>query len=158
CKEAGTQVNLDLQVYTVRKPIVLDPSDDLDESAAENIEDLSATLFALGQNPSSRLNPGKNKDEIDFENLAYFQCDGDQDECIEAAQERQQLREENVEAAYEEFLLKSQGDNSLALYEQLAAELAHFATYMDSFQTSLRETYLTANAPLTKMTNKSYCQ
>lgn len=158
CKEAGNQVNLDLQVYTVRKPIYLDPSDDLDESAAENIEDLKATLFAFGENPSSRINPGKNKDEIDFENLAYFQCDGDQDECIEAALERQQLREENIENAYQEFVLASQGENSLALYEQLAAELVHFGTYMDSFQTSLRETYLTGNAPLSKLTNKSYCQ
>lgn len=155
CKEAGTKVNLDLNVYVVKKPILLDPDVGLEELPNKNVENLKKTLLSIG---GLSLNEKKRSNNvIDFEKLNYFHGNGTQADLLAETLVQQEIRANEISEAYAEFLNKSRGENSLILYEQLAAELYAFSNFFSTFQEQLQATYITDDAPLSKLTNKNYC-
>lgn len=159
CKKAGKGVQIDLNVYLVKKPILLDPGDNIEEIPGENTEDFKKNLISIGALPLPGVRPlrGKTPDDIDFENLVYFKCKGTQEECQIDAIERQAVRAQEVQDAFDTFILKARAENNHVLYEQLAAELQKFGTYFLSFQSALKDTYLQNDPPLTDLLNKKYC-
>ncbi|MBU0981469.1 hypothetical protein KKC94_02135 [Patescibacteria group bacterium] len=154
CKEAGKKVDLDLNVYLVKKPIILDPGDDIEEQPANNVEELMDTLVAIGTIDFK----GKSRDETDFENLAYFHGEQSLEDMYEDAEIRRETRKAEVKSAYDEFVEKSRGDSSLVFFEQMAAELFSLSTYLSGFQEALQATYLADDAPITGLVNTEYCR
>src|SRR3989338_5333833 len=51
CKEAGNAIDLDLNVYLIKKPIDLDPGDDLDTIPKDDTAEFKQTLWASGAIP-----------------------------------------------------------------------------------------------------------
>lgn len=165
CKEAGNFVNLDLNVYAIKKPIDLDPGDDLDEKAAKDIEEFKNTLLSIGGIAipgGSKTTLGKTLSEmncesiINIKNVAGFS--NEIDDALVACQEAAEENVRNVQAVFEEFTFNTYSQNTSDLYGQVSAELYSILLYFQGFQEGLKATYETEDAPLSALLNKSYCE
>lgn len=160
CKESGNDIEVDLNVYLVKKPISLSPGDDIEELPTQSVQELHDDLLALKAipNPSLAALRGKSPEDMDFEHLAYFGCNASQEDCLADALIRQEVRQQAIDETYEGFLLESRGGTNFVFYEQLAAELYSFALSLDGFQTALKDSYITGEAPLEDLLNTPYCE
>lgn len=165
CKEAGTFVNLDLNVYAIKKTIDLDPGDDLDDKAAKEIEEFKNTLVSIG---GIRL-PDGNKTTLG-KTLAQMECEsivningiaGGANEIDKVLSQCQEAAEENareVQAAFEEFTFDTYSQSTSDLYGQVSAELYSILLYFEGFQEGIKATYETEDAPLHSLLTKAYCE
>ena len=162
CKEAGAQISLDLNVYTVAMPIDLDPSDDSDDAALQQTEDLRNTLVALGSFSSGRTQYGKTMSELECESILNLydasntpvSLDTAQDACAVAAVKIQ----EQVDEAIDQIQFEASVSNGNTLYEQASAELSNMLLLFRNIQDGLKKTYLVDDAPLSVLVAKPYCQ
>lgn len=165
CKEAGSFVNLDLNVYAIKRPIDLDPGDDLDEKAGEQIEDFKNTLFSLAGFPlpgGTKDIIGKTKDDKDCESILNLSdvanversIDELLDQCSEAAQENAR----QIQEAFDEFTFTTFSQSTSDLYQQVSAEFYTMLLYFQTFQEGLQRTYETDEAPLSSLLSKEYCK
>lgn len=164
CKEAGNRINLDFNVYAIKKSIDLDPGDDIDSAPQKNIDDLKNTLIHLGAFPSKGAPGtvlGKKPEDLECESLLNLtqltgssQTVGDaQTQCEEAAN---QLQEELV-AVYDQSQFEGMHGEQSTLYEQVAAELYKMALTFRNFQEQIQATYQGDSAPLPGLLAKPYC-
>lgn len=160
CKEAGTFVNLDLNVYAIKKPIDLDPGDDLDEKANEDIETFMTTLSPLIGINGGTL--GKTKDEEECQSILNLTKAAKVERSIdELLQECQWAVAENaaqIQEVFDEFKFETYSQTTSDLYGQVSAELYTMLLYLKTFKENLKETYEQGQAPLASLINKKYCQ
>lgn len=161
CKEAGTFVNLDLNVYAIKKPIDLDPGDDLDEKANEDIETFMTTLSPLIGINGGTL--GKTKDEQECQSILNLTKAAKVERSIdELLQECQWAVAENaaqIQEVFDEFKFETYSQTTSDLYGQVSAELYTMLLYFKTFKENLKETYELGQAPLASLINdKQYCQ
>lgn len=155
CKDAGSKVGMSLSVYTIAKPILQDKGDEIDENANDNVEELEGTLKALGANTDSSDVKSTSAAEDDSERISNTHPTSSFDEIVEANLEAAKIRQENIEAAFDEFMLRTRLENSTDLYTQVAAELSVLVTYFKNFQEALVDT---SNGALEELIAKKYCE
>lgn len=155
CKDAGSKVGMSLSVYTIAKPILQDKGDEIDENANDNVEELEGTLTALGANTDSSDVKSTSAAEDDSERISSTHPTSGFDEIVEANLEAAKIRQENIEAAFDEFMLRTRMENSTDLYTQVAAELSVLVTYFKNFQEALVDT---SNGALEELIAKKYCE
>lgn len=163
CKEAGSQVNLDLNVYTIAMPIDLDPGDDIDDAANERIEDLRNTLISLGQFSPNKTAFDKVMEDVacesilnlyDAANSNTLTLSSAQEACVDAAEEIQK----NVDQAIQKLDFEAMVGDGNTLYEQSSAELFSMLLIFQNIQDGIKQTYITDDAPLNTLMKKKYCQ
>lgn len=165
CKEAGNFVNLDLNVYAIKKPIDLDPDDEIDDAPKQDIEDLKTRLWGIAGFPlpgGSKTTLGKTLADQECESLLNL---GDIsgisrkiDDALADCQEQADSIENETAAAYEEFTFDTYAQSTSDLYGQVSAELYTLLLYFEGFQEALRDTYSVENAPLPDLLSTEYCQ
>lgn len=165
CKEGGKFINLDLNVYAIKKPIDLDPGDDLDEKPNEAIEELKTQLFQVAGFPlpgGSKTTLGKTLGKLDCESLLNLTdvsgIKSSLDEKLAECQAAAEAREEEVQEIFEEFKFDSYSQSTSDLFGQVSAELYTMMLYFQTFQEGLKATYETEDAPLTTLLSKGYCE
>lgn len=165
CKAAGNFVNLDLNVYAIKKPIDLDPGDDLDDKAAKDIEEFKNTLVSIGGIAlpgGTKTTLGKTLAEMECESIVNINdIAGSSSEIDKVLARCQEAAEENareVQAAFEEFKFNTYSQNTSDLYGQVSAELYSILLTFQSFQEGLKATYETGDAPLSSLLTKGYCE
>lgn len=163
CKDAGSGVNLDLNVYTIAMPIELDPGDDIDDVPSESVEVLKNTLVSIGALPeSSTTQFEKTMADLACESIfnlteaadTKITLDTAQGACIEAA--------ENVQAQVDEAYLKMKFESAIGngdtLYQQAAGELYSMLLIFRNIQDGLKKTYVEDAAPLSVLLKQPYCK
>lgn len=165
CKEAGTFVNLDLNVYAIKKPIDLDPGDDLDDKAAKDIEEFKNTLMSIGGITlpgGTKTTLGKTLADLECESIVNINDIGGSaseiDKILAQCQEAAEENARDVQAAFEEFKFNTYSQSTSDLYGQVSAELYSILLYFQSFQEGLKATYETEDAPLSSLLTKGYCE
>lgn len=165
CKDAGNFVNLDLNVYAIKKPIDLDPDDETDDAPKQDIEDLKTRLWGIAGFPlpgASKTTLGKTLADQECESLLNL---GDIsgisrqiDDALADCQEQADTIENESAAAYEEFTFDTYAQSTSDLYGQVSAELYTMLLYFEGFQEALQDTYSVENAPLPDLLSTEYCQ
>lgn len=165
CKAAGNLINLDLNVYLVKKPIDLDPFDDIEDKPEKEVENLKTNLINYTGFPW----PGGNKSLTD-KTLSKLGCDSILNLTNLSGSSRTQddlrqectvvAKEENLKAQefLNEFKFSTDGMDNSTFAAASAAELYTLLTYFQNFQAALQDTYLTGNAPLPSLIAKKYCE
>ncbi len=162
CKDAGSGISLDLNVYTVAMPIDLDPGDEIDDSATKRVDDLRNTLVSLGAFSSNRTQYGKTMSELECESIINLYDTADspvtvntaQDACVVAALTIQNKVNEAIDQIKYEAAV---GDGN-TLYEQAAGELSSMLLIFRNIQDGLKKTYIQDEAPLSVLIAKPYCK
>ncbi len=165
CKDAGKMINLDLNVYAIKKPIDLDPGDDTDDIANEDINEFKTKLFGIAGLPlpgGTKTTLGKTKAEQDCQSILNLHetskteraIDDLLNQCEEAADETAA----EIQTAFEEFKMESYSQSTSELYGQVSQELYSMLLYFQTFQEGLQASYLTEDAPLANLLTKGYCE
>ncbi len=165
CKDAGNQVNLDINVYAVKKSIDLDPGDDIDEAPAKDIEDLKATLSQIGglpQNGAAQTELGKTRADAECESLLNLNALAGSPQSLSEIQDQCQTISDQIQeemaSVYDQTQMEGLNENQATLYQQVAAELYKMALTFRTFQEQLQATYKGDNAPLPSLLAKKYCE
>jgi len=164
CKGAGTFLNLDFNVYAIKKPIDLDPGDETDDAPKEDTDALKTKLFTVAGFPL----PG-GSDNTFKKTLSDMACESIlnlydvagtgstleevQKRCIEASNQITATKTE----AYQEYEFSADTENLNTMYTQVSAELYTMLSYFEGFKSALEATYLIDQAPLKSLNNKTYC-
>lgn len=155
CKDAGSKVGMSLGVYAIPKPILQDSGDNIDENPNDNVEELEGTLTALGANTDSSDIDRNTPSENDAERIITNHPAASFEEIVQANLDALQVREDNIEEAFDEFMLRTRIENSIDLYTQVASELSVLVTYFKNFQSAIEET---SNGALEELISKKYCE
>lgn len=159
CKEAGSFVNLDLNVYAIKRPIDLDPGDDLDEKADEEIEIFKSSLGPL-IGVGDKL--GKTKSEQECESILNLgkaaKSERAIDELLDQCQEAATENAAQIQEAFAEFNFNTYSQTTSDLYNQVSSELYTMLLYFQTFQEGIKDTYLNDQAPLSSLLTKGYCK
>lgn len=165
CKEAGNDVGIDLNIYAIKKPIDLDPGDDIDEEAQKDIDDLKTRLFGVSAIPlpgDSKTILGTTLSELECSALLNINdiagTNRSIDELMDECKEQAEAIEEETAEIYEEFTFDVNADNLNTLYGQVSQELYTMLLYFRNFQEGLKATYESEDAPLSSLIAKGYCQ
>ncbi len=166
CKEAGKFVNLDLNIYVIKKPITLDPDDDIDETAQKDIDDFKTRLWGIAGFPlpgGSKTILGKTLQEMECESILNITDVSDvkmsNDKILEQCQEAAKSTTKQVDDAYAEFAFEPYAQTTSDLYGQVSAELYTMLIQFQNFQEGLKSSYEGDDAPLTALlTDKEYCE
>lgn len=165
CKEAGNQINLDINVYAIKKSIDLDPGDDADSVPAKDIEDLKQTLIHLGafpQKDAPETIVGKTPADVDCESLLSMNTLAGSPQSLQEVQAQCQESADEVKAeltaVYDQSQVEGLNTNQATLYQQVSAELYKMAVTFRNFQEQLQATYKGDNAPLPELLKKDYCE
>lgn len=165
CKEAGKFVNLDFNVYVIKKPIDLDTGDEIAEQANKDIDEFKTTLFNLAGLPlpggtktvlGKTLNDSACESILSLNDTAGIERSIDDllGQCQKAAEQNTQA----IQEAFDEFVFDTQSQSTSVLYEQVSSELYTLLLYFQTFQEGLKATYETDNPPLPALLNKGYCE
>ncbi len=163
CKEAGNKVNLDLNVYGIARPIDLDPGDDSEEKAAEQVQSFEEALQERGALPSSKDGeavttlPGAEacRGLLSISDSAGLTVD--QKDALNRCETASEAIETSIEEARQEFLFNSKVEDASLLQEQLSARLYSILLYFSSFNDQLYKSYQGEGAPLPALLKKEYC-
>jgi hypothetical protein len=165
CKDAGYHINLDLNVYAIKKPIDLDTGDTLDDKAGEEIDEFKTQLFGIAGIPlpdGSGGILGKSKSESECESLLNIgKMVGTErkiDELLGSCQKAADSNVAELQEVFDEFVYNIHSQTTSDLFSQVSSELYSMLLYFQNFQGSLEATYLTEQAPLSVLINKEYCQ
>lgn len=169
CKEAGSLINLDLNVYAIKKPIDLDPGDDLDEKPNKDIENFKTTLnglaaFPLGKSDGSdaSTNLGKSKNEEECQSIFNLtkaaKTERSIDELLEDCQAVVTNNAAQIQEVFDEFKFNTYSQTTSDLYGQVSAELYTMLLYFQTFQEDIKKTYEEGDAPLASLLTKKYCE
>ncbi len=165
CKEAGKMINLDLNVYAIKKPIDLDPGDDTDDIANEDIDEFKTNLFSIaGLAPpgGTKTTLGKTKAQQDCQSILNLhdtsKTERAIDELLNQCEEAADETAAEVQTAFEEFKMESYSQSTSELYGQVSQELYSMLLYFQTFQEGLQASYLTEGAPLANLLTKGYCE
>lgn len=165
CKIPGDSVQLDLNVYTVKQPIQLDPGEGLNENAGQSVQGLKESLISLGglPEPGSKktlldktLSDLKCESKLHLHDLGNFSEDigGFLDDCLAITEEDQNTLQNSVD----EVIFEASIESASEFYKQLGGELFSLMQTFQSYNEALEATYLTGDAPLSQLLNKAYCQ
>lgn len=163
CKEAGSEISLDLNIYTIAMPIELDPGDDIEDTPAKEIEALKDTLTEIGAIPSPDTTQfNKTLADLECESVVNLYEASDTPVTLDTAQDACITAASNVQARVDEAYLKMKfeaavGDGN-TLYEQASGELYSMLLIFRNIQDGLKKTYVEDSAPLTTLIKKPYCQ
>jgi hypothetical protein len=155
CKDAGSKVGMSLGVYTIAKPILQDPGDDIDENANDNVDELEGTLSALGANTDSGNIDENTPSENDAARILTTHEGASFEEIVQANLEASEIRQQDIEEAFDEFMLRTRLENSNELYTQVSSELSVLVTYFKNFEKALETT---SNGALEELLAKKYCE
>ncbi len=163
CKEAGSGINLDLNIYTIAMPIELDPGDDIDDTPAAQIEVLEHTLFSIGAIPnSSSTQFDKTMADLECESIVNLYEAADTPVTIDTAQDSCVAAANTIQAQVDEAYLKMKFESAIGdgntLYEQAAGELYNMLLIFRNIQAGLKKTYVQDSAPLATLLKKDYCK
>ncbi|MBT5516475.1 hypothetical protein HOK22_01025 [Candidatus Peregrinibacteria bacterium] len=165
CKEAGNEIALDFNIYGVKQPIVLDPGDELDSTAAEATEALTDRWVQLGILPfavGSRGNPEKTMIQLDRErrnNLTKLAgvSQTQENALIEESQSASDVLAAGDNAKLD-ILVNYEGQTSYNFYKQFSGELSAMLSVFESYDEALKSSYFENDAPLKKLIETPYCK
>lgn len=164
CKESGTLINLDMNVYAIGKPIVLDPGDDLMEKAMSELEDLETLLInarGLFRTNGTDLT-GKTAEDIactpyfnlqDIVDVSGVSLDEVLDECVSLSEEWSDMSE----AVLEEHQFEVKALQNSSMYEIMSSRLYSMLIMIQEMQKGLEATYKTKQKPIAELQNTEYC-
>lgn len=165
CKEAGTFVNLDFNIYAIKKPIDLDTGDEIDEQANKDIDEFQNKLFSIGGFTipgSDKITLSKTKDDTDCESILNLTetagIERSIDDLLGQCQKAAEQNAQEVQEVFDEFVFNAQSQSTSDLYQQVSAELYTMMLYFKTFQEGLKATYETDNPPLPTLLSKGYCE
>ncbi len=165
CKEAGSFVNLDFNIYAIKKPIDLDTGDEIDEKADEEIDELKNKLFSIGGITipgGTKTTLGKTLDDLECESILNISdisgIDQSIDDLLAQCQKAAEQNAKEVQEVFNEFVFNAQSQSTSDLYQQVSAELYTMLLYFQTFQEGLKATYETDNPPIPALLGKGYCQ
>lgn len=162
CKEAGSQVSLDLNVYTIAMPIELDPGDDIDDAPSKSIEELKKTLVSIGAlSKTGATQFNKTLKDLECESILNLYDAADtpvtldtaQKGCVQAAV----VVQNQVDEALAKMKFESKVSDGNTLYEQVASELSSMMLIFQNMTDGLKSTYVKDSAPLSELVAKPYC-
>jgi len=156
CKEAGNKVNLDINVYAIKKAIDLDPGDETDDAPNTDVQDLKTSLLHVGGFPTKDAPEtilGKTPADIECESILKLNTIAGspqnlsdvQSSCQEAAAAVQQ----EIKNVFDQSQLQGMVQNQATLYQQVSAELYKMAITFRNFQDGLKATYGGFTDPMT---------
>lgn len=156
CKEAGNKVNLDINVYAIKKSIDLNPGDDTADAPANDVQNLKTTLLHVGGFPMKDAPEtvlGKTPADIECESLLKLNTLAGspqsltdvQSDCKESADTVQEAIKDVFDQSQFEGMMESQS----ILYQQVSAELYKMAITFRNFQDGLKATYGGYSDPMT---------
>ncbi|QQR54756.1 hypothetical protein IPG41_06245 [Candidatus Peregrinibacteria bacterium] len=162
CKEAGSQVDLDFNVYLVPMPIELDPGDDIEERPTERIAELQEALISLGHFAPRKSAFDRATEDLECESILHLYDAADsavsiekiQEACVVAAADAQA----QVDEVFEKLNFEARAENQNMLYEQASAELYTMLLLFQNIQAGFQQSYLTDDAPLAHLMSKNYCK
>ena len=162
CKEAGSEISLDLNIYTIAMPIELDPGDDIEDTPTKEIEVLKNTLFEIGAIPSPGTTQfNKTLADLECESVVNLYEASDTPVTLDTAQDACITAASNVQARVDEAYLKMKFESAVGngntLYEQASGELYSMLLIFRNIQDGLKKTYVEDSAPLTTLIKKPYC-
>ena len=164
CKEAGNAIDLDLNVYLIKKPIDLDPGDDLDTIPKDDTAEFKQTLWASGAIPiggQQKTILGDTLGDKVCKAILSLNDTGDfsrpADELLTQCQDAAEQIEVEIDSVYEEFIYNAQAKPASDLYAQVSAEFYSMLIQFKNFQNGLKDTYENENAPLPELIVKPYC-
>lgn len=165
CKEAGSFVNLDFNIYAIKKPIDLDTGDEIDEQANKDIDEFKNKLFSIGGFTipgSDKIALGKTKDDSDCESILNLTetagIERSIDDLLGQCKKAAEQNVEEIQEVFDEFIFNTQSQSTSELYQQVSAELYTMMLYFKTFQEGLKSTYETDNPPLPALLGKGYCK
>lgn len=153
CKEAGKLIDVDLNVYTILKPIFTDPGDDIEEEAENNVNVLIGKLKENGiLQPSEDLN-GVTQNEYEATRILNTFENATHEDILERITDANEVRQAAIEEAIEDFTISVKGQNSILFQELVISELSTFRSYFSNFQIALQDSL----EPLQAIADKKYC-
>jgi hypothetical protein len=165
CKNAGNFVDLDLNVYTVKRPIDLDPGDDIEDAPAKDVENFKNLLWNKGLLPL----PG-GSDTITNETLADGECNAiismyevagitpTTNEINDRCEDASELIQKEESEAYDKFVFDASFSDQSVLYQQVSAELYAMLLTFENFKEDLEQSFLEDGSPLQNLATKTpYC-
>jgi hypothetical protein len=165
CKNAGNYVDLDLNVYTVKRPIDLDPGDNIEDTPAKDVENLKNLLWNLRSFP---LPGGSNT--ITDETLADGECNAiismyelagvspPMDEIQDRCEDANELIQKDESEAYDKFVFDASFSDQSVFYQQVSAELYSMLLTFETFKEDLEQSFLEEGSPIQNLaTDTPYC-
>lgn len=160
CKDAGSLINLDMNVYTVAKPIVLDPGDEMLEAAFSSFDAMTNQVFAL--NGIVRTE-GTDLTTKSLEDIACGKAQNIgkminrsgqtlEEALLDCAATATELKEQ-TDAFIDEFNYESKALYSKNMYEMMSARLYSMLLVFEDMEAALHET----GVIVSDMESKPYC-
>lgn len=154
CKEAGNKINLDINVYTIKKPIFTPENDTSFDSTSDNVEDLKQVLYSSRALTTPDTVVGTTQNDVEAARILNTRAGLDQADVLKQILVANETRMAAIKKTIDDFELSARGQTSQDFEDQILVELATFKSYFSQFQESLKSTL----APLESLAGKKYCE
>ena len=154
CKEAGNKINLDINVYAIKKPIFTPENDSTPDASAKAVEDLKQVLYSTNALTTPEGVTGTTQSQIETARILNTRAGLDQADVAKQIIAADEARRAAVKKTLDDFEFKARGQASQDFEDQILAELATFKSYFSQFSESLKSTL----APLESLAGKKYCE
>lgn len=155
CKDAGSKVNLDINVYAIKKPIFTPENDSTPDAAAKDVDDLKELLWSSRALTSADDATGDTIQDLDAGRILSTRAGGNQEEIINQILAANQAQVSRLQEIFDDFELNARGQTSQDFEDQILIELATFKSYFGQFEESLKATM----TPLEALAvDKQYCK
>ncbi len=154
CKEAGNKINLDINVYAIKKPIFTPENDSTPDASAKAVEDLKQVLYSTNALTTPEGVTGTTQSQIETARILNTRAGLDQADVAKQIIAADEARRAAVKKTLDDFEFKARGQASQDFEDQILGELATFKSYFSQFSESLKSTL----APLESLAGKKYCE
>jgi hypothetical protein len=155
CKDAGSKINLDINVYTIKKPIFTPENDTTPDAASKGVEDLKEEITANRALTTAEEANGLTAHDLDAGRILNTRAGDNQEEIINQILLADQAQIDKLQEIFDDFELNARGQTSQDFEDQILIELSTLKSYFEQFEDSLKATMI----PLESLAvDKKYCE
>lgn len=154
CKEAGSKINLDINVYVQKKPIFTPEDDTTPDSSSNDVESLKELIYSSRALTNPDEVTGQTNSDLDSGRILSTLAGSDQEAVVNQILIANQAKMDQIQKLFADFELKARGQTYQDQEDQILIELATLKSYFSQFEDSLNATI----APIEDLAGKKYCE